>query len=261
MPAHFGATLRVLRTAAGVSATRLAEGIGVSPAYISRVEHGHDAPPTPDRLRAIAAELGLGPDRLLALVDCVRPDAVEWLGESAEGRQLAVELRRRGLGAAQLARVIQLVRSEYPVTDRPLARLFEPGRVLLRVETNDLRRALEVASLRLGDGPSSLSLAEALYASQAARSGAVGAGLLLAHAVAPGAEVRGCLVSLVRPLTLPTPDGDPIGTIVALVGPAEALTGALIEATRLAEPALLARLQSAPDEAAALATLGEHRAD
>lgn len=48
--AQFGAALRLLRVEAGLSLRALAQRIGVSSAYLSRVEHGHDAIPTPDRL-------------------------------------------------------------------------------------------------------------------------------------------------------------------------------------------------------------------
>lgn len=261
MPAHFGTTLRLLRTVAGVPASRLAEGIGVSPAYISRVEHGHDPPPTPDRLRAISLQLGLAPDRLLDIVDLVRPDALEWLGATPEGRHLAVELRRRKLGPAQLARIVQLVRSEYPVTDRTVGSIVSRSRVLLNVEAADLRSALEVAALRLDDGPAAIPLAAALLASQAVRPGTVGVGLLLAHAVTPHADVRGCLLSLAHPLDVATPDGEPVRTVLALVGRPEGLTNALIDATRLAERGILSRIEQAQDADQVLSALGELRAD
>ena len=54
---HFGAALRLLRVDAGVTLRALAERVGVSSAYLSRVENGHDAVPTPDRLADIAAAL------------------------------------------------------------------------------------------------------------------------------------------------------------------------------------------------------------
>ena len=64
---HFGATLRLLRIEAGLGLRELAQRVGVSSAYLSRVENGHDAPPTPDRLATIARILGLSPSVLLEL--------------------------------------------------------------------------------------------------------------------------------------------------------------------------------------------------
>ena len=56
---HFGAALRLLRVDAGISLRGLAEEVGVSSAYLSRVENGHDAPPTADRLVALAEAIGI----------------------------------------------------------------------------------------------------------------------------------------------------------------------------------------------------------
>ena len=44
---NLGATLRLLRVEAGLSLRELAARVGVSTAYLSRVENGHDAAPTP----------------------------------------------------------------------------------------------------------------------------------------------------------------------------------------------------------------------
>lgn len=52
---HLGATLRLLRTDAGLSLRDLARRIGVSSAYLSRVENGVDAPPRPSVCRPLPA--------------------------------------------------------------------------------------------------------------------------------------------------------------------------------------------------------------
>ena len=54
-----GGTLRRLRLESGISLRDLARRLGVSSAYLSRVEHGLDAVPTPERLEAMAEELGV----------------------------------------------------------------------------------------------------------------------------------------------------------------------------------------------------------
>jgi PTS system nitrogen regulatory IIA component len=58
---HFGFTLRLMRTTAGFSLRELAARVGVSSAYLSRVEHGHDPIPTLDRLASIARCLRVSP--------------------------------------------------------------------------------------------------------------------------------------------------------------------------------------------------------
>lgn len=228
---HFGTTLRLLRTSSGVSLSALAAQVGVSPAYLSRVEHGHDAPPTADRLRSIAVALGLAPDRLVDLVDELRPDAIAWLDRAPEGRQLAAELRRRELGPAQIARVIQFVRREFPLPSAPTDLGLDPARVLLAVRAGSIRDVLEIAALRLGGR----DLARELGAQE--RSGAVGGGLLIAHGAGP--ELRACMIVLAAPIEASTPDARPIRVVLVLVGPVETRTAVLVEASRLADARLV----------------------
>lgn len=228
---HFGTTLRLLRTSSGVSLSALATQVGVSSAYLSRVEHGHDAPPTADRLRSIGVALGLAPDRLVDLVEELRPDAIAWLDRAPEGRQLAAELRRRDLGPAQIARVIQFVRREFPLPSAPTDLGLDPARVLLGVRAAAVRDVLEIAALRLGGR----ELARELGAHE--RSGAVGGGLLVAHGA--GTELRACVIVLATPLEIPTPDARPIRVVLVLVGPVESRTAVLVEASRLADARLV----------------------
>ena len=259
---HFGATLRVVRTTTGMSLTALAARVGVSPAYLSRVEHGHDAPPTPDRLRAMAVALGLPPDALASLVDELRPDAAEWLGQSAAGRHLAAELRRRALGPVQLARVADFVRREFPfdVTTQPLAALFTEQRLVLDVSVPSLRDAMDVAAVRLVDRSDLPRLARELAGQVDPPSGsmacAIGGGLCVGHARAPG-PVRGALLVLSRALSVDTPDQVAVRAVAVVVGASEgALAEALTRVARLATAGQVERLCRAATSTAALELLG-----
>lgn len=250
---HFGATLRLLRTSKGMSLSGLAAAVGVSPAYISRVEHGHDAPPTADRLRTIAGALGVSSDALTDLVEELRPDAADWLGHSEAGRQLAAELRRRSLGPAQLARVAAFVRREFPVESQGegVASLFTEQRVLHGVSAPTLRDALDIAAVRLVSR-SELSRVAAELASQGC---AIGGGLCVAHARAAGPP-RGILLLLVHPLHVATPDAVPARAVVVLVGPDEtALTCGLVRVAQIASAHMVERLCESPSAAAALRLL------
>ena len=66
---HFGQTLRVLRTTAGLSLRQLARQIEVSPAYLSQVETGKVPPPQPSRIQAIETSLGVPEGYLLSSTD------------------------------------------------------------------------------------------------------------------------------------------------------------------------------------------------
>ncbi len=65
----FGSVLRLLRVDAGSTLRGLAATVGVSSAYLSRVENGHDPAPTPDRLVAIAHAIGVSPQLLVELAE------------------------------------------------------------------------------------------------------------------------------------------------------------------------------------------------
>ena len=81
----FGATVRALRTEAGISLNELARRAGVDPAYVHRIEaRGAQRPPLPRRpvVQALAAGLGCDArqtDQLLALAGHV-PAALVALG-------------------------------------------------------------------------------------------------------------------------------------------------------------------------------------
>jgi nitrogen PTS system EIIA component len=254
---HFGATLKLLRTSSGMTLRGLATEVGVSAAYLSRVEHGHDPPPTPDRLRAIARALGVPPEALTDLVDELRPDALEWLGRTATGRQLAAELRRRRLGPAQLARVLDFVEDQFPHAGPAAlsaADLLAPDRVLVGVVVDDLHAALEIASLRLAPRAAA-ALLEDLNASEATCSSAVGGGLMVPHAAGHAEVPTGCLVLLARPLPTTTPDGLPVRAVFAVAGVGPQV-GLLARVAHLADPALLASLAEERSPEAVLKRIG-----
>src|SRR5690606_11460779 len=102
---HVGATIRLLRLGAGVGLRDLAERIGVSSAYLSRVENGRDAPPTADRLEAIARELALPPALLLEVAGRVSPFLSSYMREVPAASALFVDIARRNLDADAIARV------------------------------------------------------------------------------------------------------------------------------------------------------------
>jgi transcriptional regulator with XRE-family HTH domain len=51
----FGAKMRELRRARGITLKRMAEDLQISPAYLSALEHGHRGRPTPVLLRQICS--------------------------------------------------------------------------------------------------------------------------------------------------------------------------------------------------------------
>src|SRR5690349_8187278 len=133
----------MLRIDAGVGLGELAERIGVSTAYLSRVEHGHDPVPTPDRIVAIARALQLPPLVLLEIAQGAGAALASYLERVPEASTLFLEMASRDLGAADIARIKAYMDRSLPARDareRParLGELVTADRVLLRVVCHDL---------------------------------------------------------------------------------------------------------------------------
>jgi transcriptional regulator with XRE-family HTH domain len=72
----FGLRLRELRSARGVTLTKMAADLGISAAYLSAMEHGRRSRPTPGLVRQICGYFGIiwdDADELMALAKSSRP--------------------------------------------------------------------------------------------------------------------------------------------------------------------------------------------
>ncbi|MBX3263322.1 MAG: helix-turn-helix transcriptional regulator [Labilithrix sp.] len=224
---HLGATLRLLRVDAGLGLRELARRIGVSSAYLSRVEHGLDAPPTNERLGAIARELGIPATLLVDVTHRVNPFVASYLDEVPAARTLFLEIARRGLTAGELARVQAFIDAELPGARRPvreeraagLAELLAPERVVLGLECSNVGDLLDVAASRLAraTGTPARDLAALLRRAEDDAPGAIGSGLHLSRASVAGAAPIASVVVLGRPLREATPDGLPVRVAVVVV--------------------------------------------
>lgn len=258
---HFGATLRLLRIDAGVSLGALARRIGVSSAYLSRVENGHDQAPTTDRLIEIARVLDLPLTLLIELAQRVTPFVSRYLAEVPAAGRLFLEIARRQLGPAQLARLHAVMDAELPAgpAGRAAPRLgvlLRPERVILRLSCEDLRDAIDLAAARLAAeiaGCNAGDLARELHRREREAPTMIGHGVALPHARGPASEPTAALVTLARPLPLATPDAVPLQLLIVLVG--ETSLELLARAARLATPDTVAALVQADSPEAALARL------
>ena len=59
------------------SVRQVAERVGLEPSYLSKIERGEQAPPSEQKIRALAQDLGEDPDVLLALAGKVSTDLQE----------------------------------------------------------------------------------------------------------------------------------------------------------------------------------------
>ncbi len=217
----FGSALRLLRVDAGISLRGLAQRIGVSSTYLSRVENGLDPVPTPDRLSAIADVLDVSPTLLLDLAHQVGSVVTDYLERVPAANALFVDLARRNLGPADIARLRAYLDREFPARSVAAAvslrELLTVDRIVLRFVGGDLGDVIDAAAARLARGNGARELAERIRAREEQSSTALGESIAVPHAIIEGATPGAVLVTLARPLTHATPDALPLRVVVVLV--------------------------------------------
>ena len=75
----FGDTIRALRVAQDLGLRETATKVGISPAYLSRIERGKENPPRPEVIKEMAKILAADPDVLFRLSSSTDPDVVDYL--------------------------------------------------------------------------------------------------------------------------------------------------------------------------------------
>lgn len=216
----------MIRTDAGLSLSELARRLGVSPAYLSRVEHGHDSAPTPDRVIAIARALEIPPLVLLEIAQGAGPALASYLERVPEASSLFLELARRDFGSAEIARIRAFIDRDLPGREAAARRvrlgdLVDATRVLTQVVAEDLDDVVALAATRLvADRAVAKTVAAKILEREAESPSLLGKGVAAPHAIVPRVPAAGAIVTLARPLRTRTPDGVPLRAIVVLVAPA-----------------------------------------
>lgn len=259
---QFGATLRLLRMEAGISLRELASRVGVSGAYLSRVENGHDGAPTPDRLIAIADALGLPRGVLVELARQAGPAVDGYLQRTPEAGALFLEIARRGLQGPQLARVKAFLDAEFPLPSpssptRRLVDLLPTSRIVVGVSCSDLDDLVSVAASRLGDEVDARVVVQRILANQREQAIVIGGGFAVLHLALAGASESAVMLTLAQPLSLPTPDHQPIRVVFLLIDSIDSIRG-VEPRGRLERITRIARLASyAIDDELCVATTPE----
>ncbi len=84
----FGETIRELRVAQDLGLRETAGKVGISPAYLSRIERGKEHPPRPEIIKELAKVLAADPDVLFRLSSSTDPEIVDFLHEQPEAMNL-----------------------------------------------------------------------------------------------------------------------------------------------------------------------------
>jgi transcriptional regulator with XRE-family HTH domain len=124
----FGVKLRQIRAERGMTLKQMAESLGVSPAYLSSLEHGRRGRPAHPMVVAICAQLNIiwdEADELLRLARLSHPRVtVDTQGLAAPATELANLLaeRIRKLAPTEIERMLAILKAAPGATPQPRRR-------------------------------------------------------------------------------------------------------------------------------------------
>ncbi|MGV6825600.1 MAG: helix-turn-helix domain-containing protein [bacterium] len=98
----FGEVLRDLRVAQDLGLREAAAKVGISPAYLSRIERDKEKPPSAEVIKSLAKALAADPDVLFRLSSSTDPELAELINEQPELSQLLRTIKELKLSANEI---------------------------------------------------------------------------------------------------------------------------------------------------------------
>ena len=111
---NFGETIREMRQAQRMGLRAAAERIGISPAYLSRIERGKERPPRPDLVKRLATLLGGDSDLLFRLAESTDPDLAEYVHSIPNVPEFLRTAKAMNLTSEDFAMLIEEVKQRRP---------------------------------------------------------------------------------------------------------------------------------------------------
>ena len=105
---NFGETIRELRVAQDLGLRETAMKIGISPAYLSRIERDKERPPRPDIIKVMAKVLAADPDVLFRMSSSTDPEIVDYLHTKSEAMNLLRFLKDADFTENEIKDLIQV---------------------------------------------------------------------------------------------------------------------------------------------------------
>jgi transcriptional regulator with XRE-family HTH domain len=105
---NFGSIIRDLRVAQDLGLREAAGLVGISPAYLSRIERGKERPPRPEVIKELARVLAADPDVLFRLSSSTDPELTDYLHEVPEAVDLLRLIKDSDLSPEQISHLIDL---------------------------------------------------------------------------------------------------------------------------------------------------------
>ncbi len=104
---NFGETIRKLRVAQDLGLRETATKVGISPAYLSRIERDKESPPRPEIIKEMAKVLAADPDILFRLSSSTDPEVVNYLNDRPDVMLLLRFIKENSFTEAEIQSLIQ----------------------------------------------------------------------------------------------------------------------------------------------------------
>lgn len=108
---NFGEVIRELRIAQELGLRETAGKVGISPAYLSRIERGKERPPRPELVKMLAKVLAADPDLLFRLSSSTDPDIVDFLHDQPEIMDLLRYIKEANFTSDEIKSLILTVQN------------------------------------------------------------------------------------------------------------------------------------------------------
>jgi len=105
---NFGGTIRNLRIAQDLGLRETAVKVGISPAYLSRIERGKERPPRPEVIKELAKVLAADPDVLFRLSSSTDPEVTDYLHDQPEVMYLLRYIKEASFTEDEIKNLIQV---------------------------------------------------------------------------------------------------------------------------------------------------------
>jgi transcriptional regulator with XRE-family HTH domain len=102
----FGETIRELRMAQDFGLRETAAKVGISPAYLSRIERGKEHPPRPEIIKELAKVLAADPDVLFRLSSSTDPEVEGYLHDHPQLMSLIRFIKASNFTESEIKRLI-----------------------------------------------------------------------------------------------------------------------------------------------------------
>lgn len=103
----FGEAIRELRIAQDMGLRETAGKVGISPAYLSRIERDKENPPKPEIIKALAKELAADPDVLFRLCASTDPELTDFLNDKPDVMELIRFIKASRFDSEQISCLLE----------------------------------------------------------------------------------------------------------------------------------------------------------